>query len=95
MYEHIAILIELFVHIDCEKHSLRVLTPRETTKDKLGKHVSLKITSHRVNCVHLVFEPPSKCMHIDFDTIRKFTLRLVFMVHILNTYLMRFMHHEG
>ena len=28
-------LIELFVHIDREKHSLRVLTPRETTKDKL------------------------------------------------------------
>ena len=29
-------LIELFVHIDREKHSLRVLTPRETTKDKLA-----------------------------------------------------------
>ena len=28
-------LIELFVYIDCEKHSLRVLTPSETTKDKL------------------------------------------------------------
>ena len=28
-------LIELFVHIDREKHSLRGLTPRETTKDKL------------------------------------------------------------
>ena len=28
-------LIELFVHIDCEKHSLRVLTLCETTKDKL------------------------------------------------------------
>ena len=28
-------LIELFVHIDREKHSLRVLTPSETTKDKL------------------------------------------------------------
>jgi len=28
-------LIELFVHIDREKHSLIVLTPRETTKDKL------------------------------------------------------------
>ena len=27
--------IELFVHIDREKHSLRVLTPSETTKDKL------------------------------------------------------------
>ena len=25
----------VFVHIDREKHSLRVLTPRETTKDKL------------------------------------------------------------
>ena len=35
MYEHIA-LIELFVHIDREKHSLRVLTQRETTKDKLA-----------------------------------------------------------
>ena len=29
-------LIELFVHINCEKHSLRVLTPRETTKDRHG-----------------------------------------------------------
>ena len=29
-------LVELFVHIDREKHSLRVFTPRETTKDKLG-----------------------------------------------------------
>ena len=29
-------LIELFVHIDHEKHSLRVLTPRKTTKDKLA-----------------------------------------------------------
>ena len=27
-------LIELFIHIDREKHSLRLLTPRETTKDK-------------------------------------------------------------
>ena len=27
--------IELFVHIDREKHSLRVFTPRETTKGKL------------------------------------------------------------
>ena len=29
-------LIELFVHIDHEQHSLRVLTPREITKDKLA-----------------------------------------------------------
>ena len=29
-------LIELFVHIDREKHSLRVLTPHETTKDKFA-----------------------------------------------------------
>ena len=29
-------LIDLFVHIDREKHSLRVLTPRETTKDKFA-----------------------------------------------------------
>ena len=38
MYEstiYLITLIELFVHINCEKHSLRVLTPRETTKDKL------------------------------------------------------------
>ena len=28
-------LIELFVHIEHEKHSLRVLTLRGTTKDKL------------------------------------------------------------
>ena len=41
-------LIELFDHIDREKHSLRVLTPRETIKDKLVT-VSLKITSHRMN----------------------------------------------
>ena len=33
---YLVTLIELFVHIDCEKLSLRVLTPRETTKDKLG-----------------------------------------------------------
>ena len=46
---YLTTLIELFVHIDREKHSLRVLTPRETTNDKLGKHVSPKITSHRVN----------------------------------------------
>ena len=32
---YIITLIELFVHIDHEKHSLRVLTPHETTKDKL------------------------------------------------------------
>ena len=32
---YLTTLIELFVHIDCEKHSLRVLTSRETTKDKL------------------------------------------------------------
>ena len=32
---YLTTLIELFVHIDREKHSLRVLTPRETTKDKL------------------------------------------------------------
>ena len=42
-------LIELFVHIDREKLSLRVLTPCETTKDKLEKLISLKITSHRMN----------------------------------------------
>ena len=28
-------IIELFVHIDREKHSIRVLTLRETIKDKL------------------------------------------------------------
>ena len=33
---YLTTLIELFVHIDCEKHSLRVLTPCETTKDKLA-----------------------------------------------------------
>ena len=42
-------LIELFVHINREKHSLRVLTPRETTKDKLEKLISLKITTYRMN----------------------------------------------
>ena len=34
---YLTTLIELFVHIDCEKHSLRVLTPHETTKYKLKK----------------------------------------------------------
>ena len=29
-------LIELFVHINREKYSLRVLTPCETTKDRLA-----------------------------------------------------------
>ena len=33
---YLTTLMELFVHIDCEKHSLRVLTPCETTKDKLA-----------------------------------------------------------
>ena len=33
---YLTTLIELFVHIDCEKHSLRVLTPRGTTKDKFA-----------------------------------------------------------
>ena len=33
---YLTTLIELFVHIDREKHSLRVITPRETTKDKLA-----------------------------------------------------------
>ena len=33
---YLTTLIELFVHIDREKHSLRVLTPRETIKDKLA-----------------------------------------------------------
>ena len=32
---YLTTLRELFVHIDREKHSLRVLTPSETTKDKL------------------------------------------------------------
>ena len=35
-------LIELFVHIDREKHSLRVLTPRETAKDKLANSLVSK-----------------------------------------------------
>ena len=33
---YLTTLRELFVHIDREKHSLRVLTLRETTKDKLA-----------------------------------------------------------
>ena len=63
--------------MDCEKHSLRVLTPRETTKDKLANMLVLKsqtIGSTPPKCVHLVFESPSICMHIGFDTIRKLTL---------------------
>jgi len=74
---YLTTLIELFVHIDREKHSLRVLTPRETTKDKLenmlvSKSQAIGWTPPR--CVQLVFESPSKCMHINFDTIEKFTL---------------------
>ena len=34
--KYLITLIELFVHIDREKHSLRVLTPHETIKDKLA-----------------------------------------------------------
>ena len=62
-----------------------MLTPRETIKDKLENTLVSKsqpIGRTPPKCVHLVFESPSKCMHIDFDTIGKFTLLLVFMVHI-------------
>ena len=41
---YLTTLIELFVHIDCEKHSLRVLASRETTKDKLAWLNKLVIT---------------------------------------------------
>ena len=34
--KYLITLIELFVHIDRESHSLRVLTPRKTTRDKLA-----------------------------------------------------------
>ena len=73
---YLTTLRELFVHIDREKHSLRVLTLCETTKDKLenmlvSKSQAIKLTPPK--SVHLVFESPSKCIHIDFDTIRKFT----------------------
>ena len=34
--KYLITLMELFVHINSEKHSLRVLTPCETTKDKLA-----------------------------------------------------------
>ena len=34
--KYLTTLIELFVHIDHEKRSLRVLTPCESTKDKLA-----------------------------------------------------------
>ena len=49
-----------------------MLTPRETTKDKFGnmlvsKSQTIEWTPSKY--VHLVFESPSKCMHIDFDTI--------------------------
>ena len=33
--QNLITLIELFVHTEHKKHSLRVLTPCETTKDKL------------------------------------------------------------
>ena len=42
---YLTTLIELFVHIDCEKHSLRVLTSRETTKDKLANMLVSKSQS--------------------------------------------------
>ena len=74
---YLTTLIELFVHIDCEKHSLRVLTPWETTKDKLANMLVSKsqtIEWTPPKCVHLVFESPRKCMHIDFDTFGKFIL---------------------
>ena len=36
--KYLTTLIELFVHIDCEKHFFfGVLIPCETTKDKLAK----------------------------------------------------------
>ena len=70
-------LVELFIHIDREKHSLRVLTPRETTKDKLANMLVSKsqaIGWTPPKSVHLVFESPSKSMHIIFDNNGKFTL---------------------
>ena len=50
---------------------------REITKDKLADMLVSKsqpIGWTPPKCVHLVFESPSKYMHIDFDTIEKFTL---------------------
>ena len=35
-------LIELLIHIEREEHSLRVLTPCETTKDKLANMLDSK-----------------------------------------------------
>ena len=42
-------LLELFVHIDCEKHSLRVLTPRETRfiTLKLSNILDSRFITHR------------------------------------------------
>ena len=54
-----------------------MLTPRETIKDKLENTLVSKsqpIGRTPPKCVHLVFESPNKYMHIDFDTIGKFTL---------------------
>ena len=74
---YLTTLRELFVHIDREKHSLRVLTLRETTKDKLENMlVSKSQTKGRTppKCVHLVFELLIKCMHVVFENNEKFTL---------------------
>ena len=70
-------LIELFVHIDRKKHSLRVLTLCETTKDKLANMLVSKSQSigwTPPKYVHLVFESPNKCMHNVYDNNEKFTL---------------------
>ena len=41
-------LVELLIHIESEQHSLRVLTPKETTKDKFVNMLVSKITNHRM-----------------------------------------------
>ena len=41
--------IELLIHIESEQHSLRVLTPKETKKDKFVNMLVSKITNHRMN----------------------------------------------
>ena len=69
MYEHIV------YELGCRKFCS--MAQNETTKDELENMLVSKsqtIGWTLPKCVHLVFESPSKCMHIDFDTIEKFTI---------------------
>ena len=77
-------LIELLIHIESEQHSLRVLTPKETTKDKFVNMLVSKITNHRMD------SPLNVCIYCLNHQANVYTLFLttmgglpciVFMVH--------------